>query len=73
MAEAASTYIMNDSALLDLIANHHRLWQEWDRRVAADRNPDTQLLSVRCDELARRIIATPAHTREALDGKLRVV
>jgi hypothetical protein len=26
-----------------------------------------------CDELARRIIATPAHTREALNGKLHVV
>jgi hypothetical protein len=53
---------------------HKELWIEWDTIAKIDEDdPRMVSLSDRTTELAKRIVVTPVHTAEALDGKRRIV
>jgi hypothetical protein len=78
-AAAASTTAMAtpmsaDTDLLAMVNRHDGLWAEWDRLAKVDEDdPRIPALSDETSELAKRIVVTPAHTVEGLNGKVRVV
>ena len=68
---ASSTLKPNpDAELLAMIQRHDTLWVEWDR--AEEDDPRTSEFCEECCELELRVVATPAFTRQGLQGKRRV-
>jgi hypothetical protein len=66
--------LVADAQLLADIERHDSLSAEWDRIAAV--NEDDLRIPALMDEttdLALRIVATPAHTTECRDGKIRII
>jgi hypothetical protein len=73
-AELPSITKQTDAGLLADIARHGTLWAQWDHLAEIDEDhPRIADISHETTVLARRIVVTPAHTVEGLDGKRRVV
>lgn len=72
--ETTTNPINPDAGLFADIERHDHLWAEWDRLAAIDEDdPRISLLSDETHDLAMRIVATPAHTIECRDGKIRII
>jgi hypothetical protein len=74
MAKSTTKKHGPDAALLAMIRRHDHSWARWGR--FAERNeidPRIDALSDECCELEPIIIATPAHTKEGLAGKRRII
>jgi hypothetical protein len=59
-----------DTDLINLCQRHDVLWAQLN---VADEPPGWRELSREADEIERRIVGMPAHTRKGLAGKRRVL